>query len=238
MRTRVRSNSTLLKLSIVLGLLSLLTTLSLFSYAAMVIGVIFIYFNKFKKGIFTSNKYFLLKFRLNKGVSRNSILLFCVAVVLSLGLLLPVFVPGSSLKDRPSFYRRSNLLISSYELIKENFVFGVGFGESTRHIERYMPRSPDIRFVQPVHNIFILLFVEAGIFALVTFVYLFYLSFNKALGLPVLLPVWLLSVVILGSFDHYFITMPQTLVILFLILGILNSLTVKGARVLDKELIV
>jgi O-antigen ligase len=204
----------------------------------MLLGIFFLYFNDLKKGIFTSNKYFLLKFRLNKAVNRNQVMLFVMVVVLMLGLLLPVFVPGSTLKEIPSFYRRSNLLTSSFSLIKENFILGVGFSESTKYIEKYMPRSPDIRFVQPVHNIFILLFVEVGVLALLSFGYLMYLLIKVSSGLPVLFMIWLMHIMLLGSFDHYFITMPQTLVFLFIIFGMINSLDKKRIGVLDKELIV
>ena len=183
-----------------------------------------------------SNRYFLLKIRLNKGVNRNHIILFFMAVILFLGILLPVFVPRSSLKEIPSFYRRSNLLVSSFKLIKNNYLFGMGFGESTRYIEMHMPRSPDIRFVQPVHNIFVLLFVEAGVFVLIAFLYLLYLMINKSFKLPVIFIVWLLQFVILGSFDHYFITMPQTLIFMVMVFGMINSIDVKDTRALDKEL--
>ena len=50
-------------------------------------------------------------------------------------------------------------------MIKDNFLFGVGLNNFTVFVDKYNYDSSDIRFSQPVHNIFLLIFSESGVFA-------------------------------------------------------------------------
>ncbi|MDC0449238.1 hypothetical protein OAL67_01385, partial [bacterium] len=84
----------------------------------------------------------------------------------------------------------------------------------------YTYTAGDIRFNQPVHNIFILTQLESGIFGLFFFVMLLTICVKKALvSRHTLLLISLIQIMFLGSFDHYFITIHQTQLFLWLIIG-------------------
>lgn len=179
-----------------LGLIGLLFTFSIFSYFSLLIGLI-LSLKKHQKLVYT--------------------ILFAIFLF---SFMLPLF------KNMPwvfrhvsniSFERRSNLLTSSYKLIEENFLFGLGFNNSTSFIEKYLVRDSITRFIQPVHNIFVLVFLESGIFAFFFFIKFLNLSLIKAKNSLFLIS--LLQIIFLGCFDHYFLTMHQTLLLFAFVIG-------------------
>ena len=85
-------------------------------------------------------------------------------------------------------------------------------------------------FIQPVHNIFVLVFTESGILAFLSYMaflgYLGYTTFKKALTEPanytaLLHLVLFMQLMLMASFDHYFMTITQTSIIYWLTVGIL-----------------
>lgn len=158
-----------------------------------------------------------LLFLLIKNLDRKTLFpVFIVAVIILVGLILPSF-KHVSYEENPSFYRRANLLISGIELSKQNWLLGTGPGTNTLVIEEHLPQTKDLRFTQPVHNIFVLLFSEAGIVALGIFLYLIYLNFSKKVSLLFFISV--LQFLVLGSFDHYILTIHQIQILFWLTLG-------------------
>jgi hypothetical protein len=105
--------------------------------------------------------------------------------------------------EAKSFSERKMYFDDSIKLIKKNWLFGVGVGNYTKALANSNPRQPWY-YLQPVHNVFLLVWVEIGIFGLLFFVsflgYLFWRTIkNKnALGLSLLL-----GLVIIMSLDHY-----------------------------------
>lgn len=198
----------LLKISFTLGLLCLFLTFSQTAYISFFLAILFL---------------ILIKRFGKKGVIA-ALLLVLLIVILSLTM----FVIDSPVFERfytdPSFFRRANLLKSSYSMIKEHMFFGVGLNNFTIALPDYLPLSQILVFNQPVHNIFILLLSEAGVFALVTFIALILFSLfvllKQPYGIPAVLFVTILHFIILGSFDHYLFTIHQTQTIFWLTLGL------------------
>jgi len=103
---------------------------------------------------------------------------------------------------------RIELIKASFQMIKENFWFGVG-------LNNFIPRLPSVHnlFVnswelQPVHNIFLLVFSEVGVFGFIAFCVLFFSSFSLLTT-----NYQLLTILITGLSDHYWLTLQQNLLI-------------------------
>ncbi len=149
--------------------------------------------------------------------NKNRILLFLLVIILS-PILLTRF---SSLVnfDNLTLLRREELSKTALNLWTSHPLFGVG-------LNNFIPTAADAilagpsRFLQPVHNIFLLSLSETGIIGLMGLISLIgYPLYKKKL-----LIVWA-SIIFLGLFDHYFLTLPQGYRLLFLVWGIsLSSL--------------
>lgn len=189
-----------------LGALSLIFTFSYTSWLAFIFGVALLYTKK--------------KFK-------RLIVIFAF-VLCTVSLFIPLINSHA-----PSLFRRSAFLLGSYKIIKDKPLFGVGLNSSTYVLERYLPYTSDIRFVQPVHNIFILVLSESGVFALLSFLLLLFISLKKSVNSVVF--VSLLQVLVLGSFDHYLITIHQTNLLMWIILGMVWTISTHSPYNLPNE---
>jgi O-antigen ligase len=118
--------------------------------------------------------------------------------------------------------RRVNFSRASYRMIKDHPLFGVGWNNSTVLMDEYNYETRDLKFVQPVHNIFLLVFSEAGVFSFILFAAFLYVSGKKLINSSYfhLFLISFLQILILGSFDHYFLTINQTLLLFWIVLGL------------------
>ncbi len=188
--------------------LALLLTLSVSAWLGLLLGLILLMFEK----------------------SKNYMPALFVAIFL---LGFSVLYVNNLFKNEPpaSIHRRQNLMLSSLEMIKKQPFFGVGYKSNTLHIEDYLTKySQGLRFVQPVHNIFILTFSESGIFAIVFLMSFFVVLFSlakKTVGADTLPFISLLQVAFMGSFDHYFFTIHQTQLLFWLLTGLAMGVSLK-----------
>jgi hypothetical protein len=190
---------------IVLGIISLFFTFSYISWISFLFGLI---------------SHLILSKSVKNTYNKKQIL---SGVVIALGLFLiitPIF-EKNDYKD-PSVYRRINFSKASYRMIKDKPLFGVGFNNSVIVMDSYNKDSNDISFVQPVHNIFLLIFSESGVFSFLLLCILLMLVIKRLINSSYfyIFFVSVLQIIILGSFDHYILTMHQTLLLFWLILGI------------------
>jgi len=141
--------------------------------------------------------------------------------------------------DNLSFIRREEFIDTSLNLFSKFPIFGIG-------LNNFIPASASIvssgesRFLQPVHNIYLLTLSETGILGLTGLVVLlgypvwllvhslWFMEKPKSLlamnnELLTINLVWFVAI-FLGMFDHYFLTQPQGLRVLFLIWGLSLSL--------------
>ena len=78
-----------------------------------------------------------------------------------------------------------------------------------------------IWWLQPVHNIFLLVLAEGGLVGLLLFVTLFYKAFSSSLYLKRnYLTIALIVIVVTGSVDHYWLTLQQNQLLFSIILGL------------------
>lgn len=135
------------------------------------------------------------------------------------------------------FVFRMDLVDISFKIIRDNFFFGTGLNNFFIH-EVSFQKKIDAAFLQPVHNIFLLTVSELGIFVglflLSIFLYLIYSLIKKmrkekdiiqSFHFGLLLLVF--SIIIVGNFDHFFLTLEQGMLIFSLILGLSFNLKLK-----------
>jgi O-antigen ligase len=179
--------------------------------------------------------FFLLNIR-QTGLQRKIGLPAVIALVtiLSASLLLKPFIlartdlsTDQSAKER-IFYTKIGL-----KIIKAHPITGTGIGTSVLHMKQYSPVELKPWEIQPIHNYFLLAAAELGIVGAIILIYLF-ISYLKNLFLLVwnkntfsiyrlsLLCI-LIGYLILMFFDHYFYTIEQTQILLWMVLGLVAA---------------
>jgi len=137
--------------------------------------------------------------------------------------------------DTLAVLRRQELSDYAVKLFLENPLLGVGLGNFINHLAIDKVLVGTSRFLQPAHNIFLLVLSETGILGFLAFsaviVSAVFENLKKRAALAKVLTADLLMIVLLGFFDHYFLTLPQGQRLLFIILGLsFNPLTLSGKK--------
>lgn len=132
----------------------------------------------------------------------------------SFGLLVERFLNLISGGDT-SWSDRVNLMKSSFEIIKDNWLMGIGLGRFTKGMEGNIPMTSNgVMLIQPVHNVPLLMISELGVAGTLLYCVL--------LGSILLRNVkrmswfkWLVifTIVVIGCFDHYLFSLPQGMII-------------------------
>lgn len=160
-----------------------------------------------------------------------------IIIIIIIFILSPVlFTRFSSLFnfDNLTLIRRTELMGDSWKLFQKFPLTGTGLNNFIPAMAANLVSGPS-RFLQPVHNIFLLSLAETGIVGLMGFMIL--------IGWPIRFMVyrlWFIDktksatamydtrytiipwfiIIFLGLFDHYFLTLPQGYRLLFLIWGL------------------
>ncbi len=119
---------------------------------------------------------------------------------------------------------RIELIKVNVEIFKENILLGTGLGNSLRFYSENIPFTQGGKLLlQPVHNIWILNFVELGILLGIYYLYILFRYFVKGIKLNGISISILLFIFLIGMFDHYLFTLPQGNIILFSSLILLSD---------------
>ncbi len=124
-----------------------------------------------------------------------------------------------------SFLRRAELNWIALEMIKDHPLLGVGLNNFTVAMGQYGKVSGWTRFLQPAHNVYLLLAAETGFLGLAAFLLLLLFTIND-LRLTIydpfrrLLLVSLSQIFLLCFVDHYFFTLQQTSLLFWLLVGL------------------
>ncbi len=166
----------------------------------------------------------------NQVILKNCIIIFTSAILLILPIalfsqkrsiiterILTLFSSGSvSVTDR------INLIKVSWKILKNNPLLGVGTNRFIASMGKNAPITAGRRLLfEPVHNIFILILVEHGILIGITFTYSLFKYLIKNRPNINNITFWLASMIwllITANFDHYLLTLPQGLALLFIFL--------------------
>jgi hypothetical protein len=132
-----------------------------------------------------------------------------------LSLLMPLASP-SILNVFPgvsqNLSQRLDLATISGKLISQNFFLGGGLGTFIINASRVRGLA-NPWLLQPVHNMFLLVFVETGLIGLLFFCFVFYKVFIKN-------PLLFIFIIITGLTDHYWLTLQQNLLLLSILFGL------------------
>jgi O-antigen ligase len=97
----------------------------------------------------------------------------------------------------------------------------VGVGNYTLSLKKELYPNENSYFYQPVHNIFMLILSEIGIFGFLSFLafifYFIYLIFKNNIYYLSLIS----ALIIMFSFDHYYWTLHFGILLMFFLFGIL-----------------
>lgn len=134
-------------------------------------------------------------------------LFYCFIVLLDFGSL--------------SFQRRMVLNRAAWEMVRSSPLFGVGLNNFIPRLPEFWRSVEAIRFLQPVHNIYLLVGAELGVFGgigVIGGIGKTILKVYKEKRWPVF---WaLMAIFLLGLFDHYWLTLQQNQLLLAIILGL------------------
>lgn len=112
--------------------------------------------------------------------------------------------------------KRLELVRNAIEIILKQPVFGVGLGNYLLAQAQFSSKYLYF-FNQPVHNVFLLFLAEVGIPLAFYILYQLFVVIKK---LPFTIDYLLLTILITGLFDHYWLTLQQN----FLLMGVLFGL--------------
>ncbi len=166
-------------------------------------------------------------------LSRSAITLFAVVVSWQLWKMKKAFffLPLLMLITLPylwtdeSFVVRNQLNDAAIQMVLSHPVFGVGLGNFLVELPTYLP-TRTIYFLQPVHNIYLLLLSEVGALGVMGIFWILWrirkhIEFSVALG----------TIAILGLVDHYFLTLQQGQLLLTIVFTL--SLRAKKTKALQ-----
>jgi len=134
--------------------------------------------------------------------------------------LLQVRLQGETRLEEKSLSERREYLGQAKDLVMSHYLAGVGVGNYTlslRQADDYKKAATDY---QPVHNCFLLLWAECGIFALIFFV-VFLVTMAKKNRRAAYSGAILTALIIIMLLDHWLLSLPFGLLFLFLILGLI-----------------
>lgn len=129
-----------------------------------------------------------------------------------------------------AFTQRSELITSTLSIILANPALGVGLGHFIPTLAPIQDPLSIGLFLQPVHNIYLLVTAEAGIIGFSLFVLGIIFTYDRLLKsirsnplfrTEFLVLVLILSIIlIIGFFDHYFLTVQQGQLLFAVIIGL------------------
>lgn len=132
-----------------------------------------------------------------------------------LPILLIIFLLTISQGQIASIAERLTLSQTAFNIALINPLFGIGSNNFILELSRLNLFSvSDIRLLQPVHNIFLLILAENGIIGLLLFAYLLYCVFINATS-KVKIALYV-AILIFASVDHYLWTLHQGRFLFFL----------------------
>ncbi len=178
--TQWKKRKLLYSSTILLGCIALFLTFSRSAWIAAIVGILFVFLKK---------KFFIP-------------LLTCLVI-----LLFPI-VSSFGLQDE-SIVVRQELNASALAMFSESPMFGKGLGNFLVTLPDHLS-SREIYFLQPVHNIYLLLLSETGVVGLFMFLWILWRAKKH----------WVIIIVFfLGLVDHYFLTLQQGQLLLVILLS-------------------
>ncbi|QQG47661.1 MAG: O-antigen ligase family protein [Candidatus Woesebacteria bacterium] len=198
-----------------------------------IIFAVLVIFLTFSKTVWFASLFCLIILLLRKHLNLKflKIILFSIITFTSL-----FFAFGKSPSKSEGIYKRFELSRVSLKIWESQPVFGVGLGNSITLLPTIAQKYPKIIspsvswWLQPVHNIYLLILSETGLVGFLLFLYLVIRIFRNSLKIKPALPAgrnWKLVISIMlilltGLFDHYWLTIHQNFLLASILLGLLT----------------
>lgn len=165
-------------------------------------------------------------------VIKNSFQIISAAILVFIGSIFMFFLSSRffniSTMDE-AIVRRIELANTAITMVKDHPVFGVGLYNFLPTLPYYQKNNTGSLFtlLQPVHNIFFLIVAETGLLGLGMFLWFLLravLSIKTRNNLPLnTCYILLTTILILGLFDHYFLTLQQGQILFAVVLSLCFS---------------
>ncbi len=134
--------------------------------------------------------------------------------------LLQVRIKADTRLEQISIDERSEYVMQSKEVIMDNSLIGVGVGNYPQYLRDTDANKKEGWNYQPVHNVFLLLWSECGVFALIFFLSFLASTYSKN-HRAAFSGAILVALIIIMIFDHWLISLPFGIIFLFLALGLI-----------------
>jgi O-antigen ligase len=164
------------------------------------------------------------------GFRMTPIVVIVVSIAISFFIFKPFLLTRATFSDQSTIARKF-YDVTGIKMAEKNPIFGVGLGEGLLHMEQYTGKSLAPWDKQPPHNYFIIAAAKLGIPAMLILIWIFLShlwGLTKKLRTnfsPYLLSLFsiFLSFLLLMQFDHYFYTLQQTQLLLWILLALIGT---------------
>jgi O-antigen ligase len=157
-----------------------------------------------------------------------------IALGINFLLIMMILFLGASFSTNEALLQRLQLMKAAKLMIKMAPLGGLGLNNFIFHLPEFWPLTGFTYWLQPVHNIYLLIMAESGFTGILIFVWFLILTYRRlfqALFLPrrqagvnnFPLIISLTVILLLSLVDHYWITLQQTQLFLAVILGLVWS---------------
>lgn len=192
--------------AIILGTVALLFTFSRIAILFWIISILIFVFSKIRSDF--KYKIYLL-------------LILVLTVLVSFIFYSPFylrFIQSSFFED--AVVLREKLIISGFEQFLKNPIVGTGLNN---YFSNVVMRGSVFVF-QPVHNIFLLVLIQTGIVGFCYFIWILHKAFGNIIKRKHLyLKLIFLYIILIGLFDHYFLTLQQGQLLFAYFMGVFLS---------------
>ncbi|MEK7559039.1 MAG: O-antigen ligase family protein [Patescibacteria group bacterium] len=192
--------------AIILGTVALLFTFSRIAILLWLFSILFFVFSKVR----TSPKY-----------KASLVALLTLSVITSFFLYSPFylrFIQTSFFED--ALILREKLIFAGFEQFLKNPILGVGLNNYFSAIVA----SGNVFILQPVHNIFLLTLIQTGVVGFCYFMWIFYKALAAVVKTKyIYLKLIFFYIILIGLFDHYFITLQQGQLLFSYFMGVILS---------------
>jgi O-antigen ligase len=171
-------------------------------------------------GIIVSLALYIL---ITRNLINRKLLLYIPAIILLISLSFP-FVSKIVLQTKTSLSQnisqRMELSLGAGVMVSQKFLLGEGLNTFVINEPRIKSMGTYLWTLQPVHNIFLLVFSETGLVGLLAISYLLYKLIRKSLKpLNVITIISLTFILTTGLFDHYWFTLQQNMFLMVFVLA-------------------
>lgn len=170
----------------------------------------------------------LIIFIVNKDkwiLSRFIALVFFSAILIGIAVLpykelVSVRLDGQARLEQKSITERQAYNNQAKNLLQKNFLTGVGVGNYSVVASLADDNKEPAWTYQPVHNVFLLIGVEGGIFSLISFLIFLFFLIKSGRRAPFAWAI-LVPLIVLMFFDHWLVSLPFGIMFLFFFLALI-----------------